>query len=60
MKMEARTGLEPVNDDFADRSLTTWVPRPCKNLCHNALFKGDASSKTWPVCVFLGLQGYVC
>jgi flagellar hook-length control protein FliK len=26
-EVEARTGLEPVNDDFADRSLTTWVPR---------------------------------
>ena len=26
--MEARVGIEPTNEGFADLSLTTWVPRP--------------------------------
>ncbi len=25
--VEARTGVEPAYNGFADRSLTTWVPR---------------------------------
>lgn len=25
--MEAGAGIEPANDDFADRRLTTWPPR---------------------------------
>lgn len=27
LKLEAQTGLEPACNGFADRSLTTWVPR---------------------------------
>ena len=26
--LEARVGIEPTNEGFADLSLTTWVPRP--------------------------------
>jgi hypothetical protein len=29
--LEARVGIEPTYKGFADLSLTTWVPRPCKH-----------------------------
>ncbi len=27
VNMEAGAGIEPANNDFADRRLTTWLPR---------------------------------
>ncbi len=29
VNMEAGAGIEPANKDFADRRLTTWLPRRC-------------------------------
>jgi hypothetical protein len=36
--LEARVGIEPTNEGFADLSLTTWVPRLSETLSTLTLF----------------------
>jgi hypothetical protein len=51
--LEARVGIEPTNEGFADLSLTTWVPRPSEALSiftHHTLLEllESISQKAFP------------
>jgi hypothetical protein len=43
MFLEAATGLEPVNNGFADRSLATWV---CRRVSEPCLTENHGTVKT--------------